>query len=87
VAPRIPTGTSIAGYRVLELIGEGSSGSVYVAEDPSLDRKVALKILAHELSRDPRFRQRFLRESRLAASLEHPNIVPIHAAGETDDFA
>src|SRR5690349_23384908 len=51
-----------------------------------LERRVAIKVLAPELTRDERFRDRFLRESRLAASLEHPHIVPIYAAGEADDL-
>jgi serine/threonine-protein kinase len=69
---------------VLELLGAGSSGAVYLAEDVMLERRIALKILGPEFASDERFRERFLRESRLAASLEHPNIVPIHAAGEAD---
>ena len=79
------TGTMVAGYRIEALVGSGSSGSVYTAEDPTLGRRIALKILAPDLSRDERFRERFLRESRVAAALEHPNVVPIHAAGETED--
>jgi YVTN family beta-propeller protein len=59
-------------------------GTVYSALDIALERRVALKVLTPELSRDERFRERFLRESKLAASLEHPHIVPIHAAGESD---
>ena len=66
------------------VIGHGSMGSVYSALDVGLDRRVAIKVLLPELARDERFRERFLRESRLAASLEHPHIVPIHAAGESD---
>lgn len=59
-------------------------GTVYSALDVALERRVALKVIAAELARDERFRERFLRESRLAASLEHPHIVPIHSAGEAD---
>jgi serine/threonine protein kinase len=57
-------------------------GSVYVAEDPAAGRRVALKLLAPELARDERFRQRFLRESSIAAGLDHPNVVPIVTSGE-----
>src|SRR5213593_1061782 len=57
-------------------------GAVYLAEDIALGRKVALKILAPELAADERFRERFLRESRLAASLDHQSIVPVYDAGE-----
>jgi YVTN family beta-propeller protein len=56
---------------------------VYLAQDLRLDRKVALKLLAPELAEDERFRERFLRESRLAASLDHPNVIPIYEAGES----
>lgn len=80
--PRL--GGVLAGFRLERLLGRGGMGVVYLAEDVRLGRKVALKLLAPELAEDERFRERFLRESRLAASLEHPNIVPIHAAGEAD---
>jgi ABC-type branched-subunit amino acid transport system substrate-binding protein/streptogramin lyase len=75
---------SFAGYRVDSLIGRGGMGVVYRAWDVSLNRPVALKLIAPELAQDERFRARFLRESRLAASLDHPNVVPIHEAGERD---
>src|SRR5919107_1049935 len=57
-------------------------GVVYRAIDLSLERQVALKVLAEELAEDPAFRARFERESKLAASLDHPNVIPIHSAGE-----
>ena len=57
---------------------------MYLARDEHLDRPVALKVLPGDLSRDERFRARFLRESRVAATLEHPSIVPIYGAGEAD---
>jgi serine/threonine protein kinase len=80
--PRI--GTTVAGYEIRELLREGGMSRVYLADDPRLGRKIALKLLEPELGRDRRFRERFVRESRLAASLEHPNLVPIHQAGEAD---
>ncbi|HEX9235366.1 MAG TPA: serine/threonine-protein kinase, partial [Actinomycetota bacterium] len=80
--PRI--GSVIAGYRIDSLIGRGGMSVVYLAEDLNLGRKIALKVLAPELAGDARFRERFVRESRLAASLEHPNIIPIHDAREAD---
>ena len=78
--PRI--GTELAGYRVEALLGRGGMGVVYRAHDLALDRPVALKILAPELAADASFRERFLRESRLAASLDHRSIVPVYDAGE-----
>jgi YVTN family beta-propeller protein len=77
-------GTELAGYRLEALLGHGGMGVVYRAYDLALDRDVALKLLAPHLADDVSFRERFLRESRLAASLEHPNVVPIHDAGEID---
>jgi hypothetical protein len=80
--PRI--GTQLGKYRILELIGRGGMGVVYLAEDSALGRMVALKVLAPEIAEDEKLRERFVRESRLAASLEHSNIVPIYEAGEAD---
>jgi class 3 adenylate cyclase/DNA-binding beta-propeller fold protein YncE len=84
VSGSIAAGGEIAGYRIRDLVGEGSSGSVYVADDVSLQRPVALKVLAARLARDAAFRERFVRESHIAASLDHPHIVPIYAAGEAE---
>ena len=77
-------GSEIAAYRIERFVGRGGMGVVYQAEDMRLGRRVALKLLSADLAEDDRFRDRFVRESRLAASLEHPNIVPIYAAGEAD---
>ena len=77
-------GTTVAGYRIEALIGRGGMGAVYRAAEEGLGRKVALKVIAPELAQDERFRERFLRESRIAASLDHPHIVPIYQAGEQD---
>jgi serine/threonine-protein kinase len=75
------TGTVVAGFRVGRSIGRGAMGVVYLAENGH-GRTVALKLLAPELANDERFRQRFLRESAVAASLDHPNVVRTLAAGE-----
>ena len=75
-------GSHIAGYRLDEQIGRGGMAVVYRAYDPRLERRVALKILAPELGRDEEFRLRFIRESRAAAAVDHPNIIPIYEAGE-----
>jgi serine/threonine protein kinase len=77
-------GTTFAGYRIEDLVGRGGMGVVYRATDLSLERHVALKLIAPELADDERFRSRFLREPRLAASLDHPNVIPIYEAGEHD---
>src|SRR5215208_1576481 len=77
-------GTSVAGYTIERLLGRGGMGAVYLAEDTALARKVALKLLSPELAENERFRERFLRESRVAASLDHPHVVPIYQAGEAD---
>jgi YVTN family beta-propeller protein len=77
-------GTELAGYRVEQLLGRGGMSVVYRAEHVRLRRKAALKLLAPELAEDERFRERFLRESQLAASIEHPHIVPVYDAGEVD---
>ena len=80
---RAPTvGTELGGYRIESLLGRGGMGVVYRALDLALDRNVALKLLAPELAEDVAFRERFHRESRLAAALDHPAIVPIYDAGE-----
>ena len=80
----IGPGSTFAGYRIESLIGRGGMGVVFKATDLSLDRPVALKLVAPELAEDERFRERFLNEPRLAASLDHPNVVPIYEAGEHD---
>jgi YVTN family beta-propeller protein len=77
-------GTELAGYRIEGLLGRGGMSVVYRADHLRLKRNVALKLLAPELAEDERFRERFLRESQLAASLDHPNVVPIYDAGEVE---
>ncbi len=77
-------GETFAGYRIDEVVARGGMGVVYRAYDPGLERPVALKLIAPELAGDERFRERFLRETRIVASLEHPHVLPVHAAGEED---
>jgi ABC-type branched-subunit amino acid transport system substrate-binding protein/DNA-binding beta-propeller fold protein YncE/predicted Ser/Thr protein kinase len=77
-------GSTFAGYRVESLLGRGGMGVVYRATDLSLQRPVALKLIAPELAHDERFRRRFLKEPRLAASLDHASVIPIYEAGERD---
>jgi len=77
-------GTQIAGFRLDSLLGRGGMSVVYVAEQLRLGRKVALKLLTTELGWDEQFRERFVRESHIAAAIDHPNIIPIYDAGEED---
>jgi serine/threonine-protein kinase len=77
-------GRQIAGYRIEREIGRGGMAVVYQARDLRLDRTVALKLLAPELARNDTFRGRFTHESRVAAAIDHPHIVPVFEAGETD---
>jgi serine/threonine-protein kinase len=77
-------GTEFAGYRITGILGHGGMSVVYVAEHLSLGRTVALKVLSTWLGEDEAFRERFIRESKLAAALEHPNIIPIYDAGESN---
>src|SRR3954464_6736100 len=73
---------TVAGYRIEAVAGRGGMGVVYRARQLALDRVVALKLIAPELSDDEAFRARFARESRIAASLDHPNVIPVYEAGE-----
>jgi protein kinase-like protein len=76
--------TDLGPYHIDAVIGRGGMGVVYLAEQPSLGRNVALKILPPELAEDTDFRARFIRESKMAAAIDDPNILPIHEAGEID---
>ena len=82
--PRALDGTLLGIYEVGARIGRGGMGEVYLARDTRLGRPVALKVLPERFAQDERFRERLLRESRLAASLDHPNVVPVYDAGEAD---
>jgi Protein kinase domain len=78
-------GTELAGYRIVEPLGRGGTSVVYRAEHVRLGRPAALKLLAPVLG-EAGFRERFLRESQLAASIDHPSILPVYDAGEEDGF-
>ena len=82
VHPPVDIGTDFLGYRVEGLIGRGGMGVVYRAYDLRLKRPVAVKFVTPQLALDEQFRERFARETELVMSLEHPNVVPIHDAGE-----
>ena len=83
-SPILNPGDVLDGFRVEALIGVGGTAIVYRAEQLSLGRPVALKVLSHQLSHDDAFRERFRREGKHLARLEHPNIVPVHESGEQD---
>jgi CHASE2 domain-containing sensor protein/tRNA A-37 threonylcarbamoyl transferase component Bud32 len=76
----------IAGYRIEEPIGRGGMGVVYRANQEALGRDVAIKLIVPELAREPAFRERFKLESRLAAAIEHVNVIPVYEAGEDDEL-
>src|SRR2546421_8582973 len=79
--PDLPQGTVVGGYEIEELAGRGGMGVVYRAIQRALRRRVALKVISPELSAEPTIRRLFEGEALLAASIEHPNIVPIYEAG------
>ncbi len=74
-------GDEFAGYRIEQRLGRGGMGILYLALEPGLERRVALKLIAPEAASDDVFARRFAEESRIAAAIEHPNVVPIYAAG------
>jgi serine/threonine-protein kinase len=82
--PPISAGSIVAGYRIESVAGQGGMGVVYRATQLALGRPVALKLIAAELANDVSFRQRFQRESQIAASIDHPNVIPVYEAGEAD---
>ncbi|MBU8934287.1 MAG: protein kinase [candidate division Zixibacteria bacterium] len=79
------SGTEVGHYKIVEKIGAGGMGEVYLAEDTKLKRKVALKLLSPHLCQDEECRERFKREAQAAAKLDHPNIVPVYEVGEFKD--
>lgn len=78
-------GSLVAGYRIEQVLATGATGTVYLAKNPTLPRRDALKVLGADLSRDPAFRERFVREADIASLLDHPNIVSIYNRGEAED--
>jgi ketosteroid isomerase-like protein len=82
--PDLLPGAEIAGCRIEAVAGRGGMGIVYRATQLSLGRPVAVKLIAPDRAGDPGFRERFERESRVAAAIDHPNVIPVYAAGEED---
>ena len=83
-AAELRAGSRFGGYRIEAAVGRGGMATVYRAEHVHLRRQVALKVPAPELAGDPGFRERFIRESRAAATLVHPHLVAVYDAGEID---
>src|SRR3954451_8679322 len=77
-------GSQFGAYRIESVAGQGGMGVVYRATQLGLDRTVALKVITPAFADDEEFRARFKRESRLAASIEHPNVIPVYEAGEQE---
>src|SRR5215216_443142 len=82
---RLEAGKRFGHYEIIEQIGAGGMGEVYLARDKKLDRKVAVKILRENFSQHELNLQRFIREAKSASALNHPNILVIHEIGETDE--
>ncbi|PYS56738.1 MAG: serine/threonine protein kinase, partial [Acidobacteria bacterium] len=80
----LTAGTRLGRYEIRSKIGEGGMGEVYLAQDMKLDRKVALKILPAEVASNRDRMERFIREAKAAAALNHPNIAHIYEIGEAD---
>src|ERR1700712_3948929 len=80
----LQAGDVFAGHRITGVAGRGGMGVVYRAQQLDLERPVALKLIATPLARDDDFRERFVRESRAAAAIDHPNVIPVYSAGQDD---
>ena len=84
-APAFAPGSTFAGYRIEAVAGRGGMGIVYRATQLALGRPVALKLIAANFAGDRSFRERFKRESQTAASIDHPNVIPVYEAGEAEE--
>src|ERR1051325_4378613 len=80
----LDAGTKLGRYEIRSKIGEGGMGEVYLAQDMKLDRKVAIKFLNEQFSKDEDKLNRFVREAKAASALNHPNILTVHEIGEVD---
>src|SRR6476620_6171169 len=84
MSKELPANTTLSHYRIVSKIGAGGMGEVYLAQDTTLDRKVALKILPADLAANQDRMRRFVQEAKAAAALNHPNIAHVYEIGEGD---
>ena len=84
MSEQLGPGSTFAGCRLEAVAGRGGMGVVYRATQLALSRPVALKVISPDLAADEGYRERFQRESRLTASIDHPNVIPVYEAGESD---
>ncbi|MCW3015733.1 MAG: serine/threonine protein kinase, partial [Solirubrobacterales bacterium] len=84
MSSELQVGDAFAGHRIDAVAGRGGMGVVYRATQLDLDRTVALKLITPSLAQDPMFRERFIRETRVAAGIDHPNVIPVFYAGENE---
>src|SRR5207344_1343688 len=82
---RLTPGTMVNRYKILDILGKGGMGEVYLAEDTELHRRIALKVLPAGFTTDSDRLRRFVREAHAASGLNHPNIVTIHEIGRLND--
>src|ERR1700749_1087646 len=84
MAEELKVGDRLGDFEITEVAGAGGMGVVYKARQQSLDRDVALKVIRDEIAAEPEYRDRFLREAKLAASVDHPNVVTVYDVGDED---
>ena len=84
MAEELKAGDKLGDFEIVEVAGAGGMGVVYKARQQSLDRDVALKVIKDEIAAEPEYRERFLREAKLAASVDHPHVVTVYDVGDED---
>src|ERR1700761_1802867 len=84
MAEELKVGDRLGDFEIVEVAGAGGMGVVYKARQQPLERDVALKVIREEIASEPEYRERFLREARLAASVDHPNVVTVYDVRDED---